>query len=321
MDPLVVVPGDGLDLDVGVRRRDVAPKVEIIPAPALVVGGGVKVEAGFRNEPALVHPPSVFLQPGSLQMDRHLAGRVAVHVEVPGPVSQIEAVDQRFARTGVPGVGMVGAADFEIGANLAVRPFRELFFRLIVRVQQVSLQVLRQIQAHAAAHARGLVDVQRLHLPSIQRKPAREHLGGPFRPAVPEEHDRRWPVADGYGRDLEGDVAAEFRPVQDQVDPRHRPHERELDLGFPIAHETVQPSGHGHAPAVFVGVGHIEAVGFHGLARKRRQGVAEVCGDKNVVRDAGQEGGLDRNDPVLDGELSGTEVPPLFQQPFCIVYQ
>ena len=63
------------------------------------------------------------------------------------------------------------------------------------------------------------------------------------------------------------------------------------------------------------------AVGFHFLARKDRQGVPDVGGDEDVVRGSGQEGGLDRNGPVRCLQLPGGQVPPLFQQPFRIVYE
>ena len=132
----------------------------------------MEVEAGFRNEPGLVHAPAVLFQARPFQMDRHLTGRIPVHVEVPRPVAQIESIDERFARAGVPGIRMVGAADLHVGADLTVGPFGEKLSGLVVGRQEVSLQILRQVQAHHTADARGLVDVERLDLPPFQRKPA-----------------------------------------------------------------------------------------------------------------------------------------------------
>jgi hypothetical protein len=47
VDAFVVISGDGLDFEVHIGRENIAPEMEVLSAPAFVIGGGMKVEACF----------------------------------------------------------------------------------------------------------------------------------------------------------------------------------------------------------------------------------------------------------------------------------
>ena len=121
------------------------------------------------------------------------------------------------------------------------------------------------------------------------------------------------------GSDLEGDVAVQFRPVDGHIDPRHGPDQREQDLRLALVHVPVQVRAHRHTPAVFVGIGQMEAVGFNFVPRQGRQGIADVRGHEEVVGNAPQEAGLQPDRPVREGQLPPGEEPPFFQEAFRVV--
>ena len=164
-----------------------------------------------------------------------------------------------------------------------------------------------------------MVDIERLHLRPVQRKPAGKDLCGRFRLAVCKQFHGGRTVPDHDGGDLEGDVAVQSGPVQAEVDPGHRPHQRDTDLGFAAGHEPVRPSAHRHAPAVFIGVSHVEAVGFRLFARERLQRVAEIGRDENVVGRLRQQGRPEPDGAVRRVQFPGSPVSALFQETFGIV--
>ena len=137
----------------------------------------MQVETGLGHEFALVYAPAFLGKPVALQAYGHFAGGIAVDVEVSGAVSQVKPVGNRLSRAGVPDVGMVGALDLQVGTDLRVTALGKGLFPFVLRVQQVPLQVLQEIQAYGAAPAYGLVDVEGLHLLPGKRKTALEYLG------------------------------------------------------------------------------------------------------------------------------------------------
>ena len=77
--------------------------------------------------------------------------------------------------------------------------------------------------------------------------------------------------------------------------------------------ETVQTGAHGHSMALFVGVGHVEAIGLHFLPAQGGEGITQVCGDEDVIGRLGEERGLDPGVSAACGKAAGRKVSSLLQ--------